>query len=50
MARADGAFERIAALPCDLEIDRIESSVRNGVLTVRLPKAGLNRPASLQLC
>ncbi len=49
LAGADGAFERMTALPCDVEIDKIEASLSNRVLTVRLPMAGMNKPNSLQL-
>lgn len=49
MERAYGAFERTIALPRNVDIDRAEASVRNGVLTVRLPKLGVDRSHSLKV-
>jgi len=49
LAGADGAFERMTVLPCDVEIDKNEASVSNDVLMVGLPKACLGKPSSLQL-
>jgi HSP20 family protein len=40
MERAYGAFQRAIRLPRNVDIDRAEAKYRNGVLTVRLPKAG----------
>jgi len=37
---AYGAFERSIALPCAVHAERAEAEFRNGVLTVKLPKAG----------
>ena len=34
-----GGFSRSVILPCEVKIDRIKASLRNGVLTVSLPKA-----------
>jgi HSP20 family protein len=36
---AYGSFERAIPLPCAVHADRAEAQFRNGVLTVRLPKA-----------
>ncbi|MEW6408106.1 MAG: Hsp20/alpha crystallin family protein [Patescibacteria group bacterium] len=33
-----GAFSRSVILPCDIETDKISAELKNGVLTVRLPK------------
>jgi HSP20 family protein len=49
MERAYGEFERTIALPRNVDIDKAEASVRNGVLTIRLPKAGVARPHSLKV-
>ena len=38
MERAYGAFRRSIPLPRNVNIDQVESSFKNGVLTVRLPK------------
>jgi HSP20 family protein len=34
-----GGFSRSIILPCDVKVDRIKASMKNGVLTVMLPKA-----------
>lgn len=43
MERAYGAFERTFALPRSVLTEQAQASFRNGVLTVRLPKAGGER-------
>ena len=40
MERAYGAFQRSIPLPQNVDIDQAEASYKNGVLMVRLPKAG----------
>lgn len=45
MERAYGAFQRAIPLPHNVDIDQAEAAYRNGVLTVRLPKAGGNDAA-----
>jgi HSP20 family protein len=40
MERAYGAFQRAIPLPRNVDIDKAEATYKNGVLTVRLPKAG----------
>lgn len=40
MERRAGSFARVIALPVDVDPDRSEASYRDGVLVVRLPKAG----------
>jgi HSP20 family protein len=37
--RATGAFERSFTLPTPVETDQVKASYKDGVLTVRLPKA-----------
>lgn len=34
-----GGFSRSIILPCDVKIDQIKATIRNGVLSVMLPKA-----------
>ena len=41
--RAYGRFERVIPLPEDVDAGRARATCRNGVLTVRLPKAGRAR-------
>lgn len=49
MERAYGAFERTIALPTAVDVDRAEANVRNGVLTVRLPKSGAGKSSPLKV-
>jgi HSP20 family protein len=37
--REYGAFERRVALPCEVDADRIDAALKDGVLTVKLPKS-----------
>ena len=39
MERAYGSFQRVIPLPGNVEIDKAEAGYKNGVLTIRLPKA-----------
>lgn len=41
MERAYGKFQRVFPLPCSVSPDKAEATYRNGVLTVRLPKEGV---------
>ncbi len=34
-----GAFSRSVILPIDVEVEKAEASMKNGILTIRLPKA-----------
>jgi HSP20 family protein len=49
MERAYGAFVRTIALPRNVNADKAEASYRNGVLTVRLPKGGLDKAKAIQV-
>lgn len=37
--RTYGLFERVVGLPCEVDEERVTATSKNGVLTVRLPKA-----------
>ena len=37
--RAAGPFDRVVTLPVEVDANRVEARLQNGVLTVRLPKA-----------
>lgn len=37
-----GPFSRTVVLPVDIDVNRVQSEYKNGVLTVRLPKARVN--------
>jgi|SRR5450830_1619221 len=49
MERAYGSFERVIALPRNVNIEKAEASFKNGVLTVRLPKEGSDKAKSIQV-
>ena len=42
--RSYGSFERTFAFPAKVDADKIVAEFRNGVLTVRLPKAAVDKP------
>ena len=44
-----GKFSRTLKFPCELNADAVEASVRNGVLTLRLPKAVSAKPKKIQV-
>lgn len=49
MERAYGAFQRSIPLPRNVNIDKAQASVKNGVLTVRLPKQGGDKSRSISV-
>lgn len=44
-----GSFSRSVVLPVDVLSDKIEASLKNGILTVRLPKADINKVKKIQV-
>ena len=44
-----GGFSRSVILPVDILPDKVEASMKNGILTVRLPKAATNRTKKIQV-
>ncbi|MBP7745536.1 MAG: Hsp20/alpha crystallin family protein [Phycisphaerae bacterium] len=42
--RTLGEFVRMLTLPCDVDADKVEAVLKDGVLTVQLPKAAAARP------
>ena len=44
-----GGFSRSVILPVDVLPDKIEASMKNGILTIRLPKADTNRTKKIQV-
>lgn len=44
-----GTFSRSVILPVDVVADKIEASMKNGILTVRMPKAANNRTKKIQV-
>lgn len=47
--RGYGKFQRVVALPCDVEADGVEARFRHGVLLVRLPKRAESRPRKIDV-
>ncbi len=47
--RPVGEFSRILRLPTEVDADHISAELRNGVLTVTLPKAQAARPRKIQV-
>lgn len=37
-----GSFSRSVILPCDIRVDGVEASMKNGVLTIKMPKVERN--------
>jgi len=44
-----GSFSRSVILPCDIKIDSVEASMKNGVLTVKMPKVEKNSATKIQV-
>ncbi|MEI7426046.1 MAG: Hsp20/alpha crystallin family protein [Candidatus Moraniibacteriota bacterium] len=44
-----GSFSRSVILPIDVVADKIEASMKNGILTVRMPKADNNKSKKIQV-
>jgi HSP20 family protein len=44
-----GAFRRVLRLPTELDADKAEAKIDNGVLTLRLPKAESARPRVIKV-
>ena len=47
--RVFGTFARTVTMPWDLATDKIEASLKDGVLTVHLPKAESSKPRKIKL-
>ena len=44
-----GGFSRSVILPVDVVAEKIEASMKNGILTIRLPKATSNKTKKIQV-
>jgi len=44
-----GSFSRSVILPVDVLPEKIEASMKNGILTIRLPKADVNKTKKIQV-
>lgn len=47
--RGVGSFTRVVRLPADVDADNVAAELRNGVLTVTLPKAESAKPRKIQV-
>jgi len=47
--REAGRFSRAFSLPKEIEADRIEARLSNGLLTIRVPKAASAKPRSIAI-
>jgi HSP20 family protein len=47
--RAFGRFVRTLTLPMDVDADKVEARLENGVLTVRLPKSEAAKPRKIEV-
>ena len=47
--RGYGKFSRLLALPCDVKTDEVEAELKDGVLTVKLPKSEAAKPRRLAI-
>ena len=47
--RPVGSFSRVLRVPVPVDVDRVQADLRNGVLTVTLPKAEVARPRKIQV-
>jgi HSP20 family protein len=47
--RGVGNFTRVLALPVDIDGERVEASLKDGVLLIRLPKAEAAKPRKIQV-
>ena len=45
--RSSGKFSRVLRLPFPVEVNRVEAQLKNGILTVRLPKAESAKPRKI---
>jgi HSP20 family protein len=47
--RGTGEFTRVITLPTDVDAEKVEAVLKNGVLTVRLPKAESAKPKQIAI-
>jgi HSP20 family protein len=47
--REEGSFRRSLTLPVKVEADKVEASFKNGILSVRLPKAAESRAHQISI-
>jgi HSP20 family protein len=47
--RAAGPFDRVVTLPVEVDANRVEARLQNGVLTARFPKAEVARARKIDV-
>jgi len=47
--RSQGRFSRTLALPWDIDADRVEARLQDGVLSIKLPKAETSKPKKVKV-
>ena len=47
--REAGKFSRVMAMPSDIDPDRIEARLENGILTVMVPKSEAAKPRQIKV-
>jgi HSP20 family protein len=47
--RPTGSFSRTLRLPTEVAVDKVEATLQQGVLTIRLPKAEAARPRKISV-
>ena len=47
--RGYGKFSRLLTLPCDVKTDAVEADLKDGVLTIKLPKSEAAKPRRLAI-
>jgi len=47
--REDGKFNRVVALPSDIQIDKIEAGYSDGILHITIPKAEAAKPKQISV-
>jgi len=45
----NGAFHRVLRMPAEIDTDKVEAKINDGVLTLRLPKAESARPKKIKI-
>lgn len=47
--RGTGEFARVVQLPVDIDAEKVEATLANGVLTIKLPKSAAAKPHKVQI-
>jgi len=47
--RGTGEFTRVVTLPVDIDADKVQASLKDGVMTVKLPKSEQARPRKIKV-